>query len=73
MKKDEKQYLKLLGERIAEKRHAKGFSVQDFADKVGIARAHVYRIENGEHSPSITILRKIAKELGIVLSEIIKD
>lgn len=73
MKKGEKQYLKLIGNRIAALREAKGYSAQDFADKVGIAKAHVYRIEKGEHSTAITILRDIAHELKVDLTEIVKD
>ena len=67
----EKEYLKQLGERISKGREEKGLSGEALAEKVKLTRMHVYRIEKGRHPTSIIILRRISKELGISLKELI--
>lgn len=48
-------------------------SPTEFADKVGISRAHVYRLEKGEHPVNILTLRKIAIELNCSVAELIGE
>lgn len=69
----EKKYLKLLGERILEKREALGLSREELAEKVELTRMHIYRIENGENPTTILVLRRIAKTFGISPNELISN
>ena len=45
------------------KRVIKGLTQEQLAEKVGISRSHVTRIERGEIRPSVPV----AKKLGVVL------
>jgi len=66
-------FLQKLGKRIESLRESAGLSRQILAEKVGISRMQLYRIEtgSGDGNPSILVLRKISKELKVLLSELI--
>ena len=69
----DKIFIQKLGKKIETFRESIGITRQEFAKKVGISRMQMYRIETGnaEGNPSILVLRKIAKELGISVSELV--
>lgn len=46
-------------------RTEKGWSQERFADEAGIHRTYVSDIERGARNPTITILDKLAKPLGV--------
>lgn len=69
----EKQYLKVVGQKIKTLRETQGISVQDLAQMTEISRMQLYRIEDGENPTSILILRRISKVLGIALSELVME
>jgi DNA-binding XRE family transcriptional regulator len=71
VKKDEGRYLKLLGEEISRRRKSAMLTKKALADKTKLTRMHIYRIENGEHAASITILRRIAAALDTSLSDLV--
>lgn len=68
----DKQFLKKLGKKISQLREEKEISVQNLAEKVDVSRMELYRIEKGEVNSSINVLRRISKELGVDVSELIK-
>lgn len=49
---------------IYENRQRKGISQQKLADKTGMDRADISKLENAEANPTLTTLRKIADALG---------
>lgn len=49
-----------------------GFSQQGFARHAGIDRSYYAKIEKGEAEVSLTILRRLAKGLGLKLSELFR-
>ena len=53
-----------IGQRIAELRNAKGMTQQDVADKTGLLRQHISRIEAGKYSVGFDTLQAIAEALG---------
>jgi transcriptional regulator with XRE-family HTH domain len=57
---------------IIVKRAELGMSQDDLADKAGISRQSIWRIERGETNISIDTLYKIAKALGCEPSELLK-
>lgn len=52
-------------EEIIQRRKKKGLTQQQLADKVGISRVYLSRIENGQVEPSRILFRKIMLTLGI--------
>lgn len=64
---------KAVGVRVRLLRKAKGFSQEGFADHCGVHRTFMGSLERGEKNVSLETLGKIAKGLGITLSELLKD
>jgi putative transcriptional regulator len=52
------------GQRIAQARHRAGLSQQALAEKIGVRRLAIIRIENGTNRPSVDVALAIAHELG---------
>lgn len=71
MKKD-KINMKM-GFRLRQIREDNGFQQYEFADYCGISEAYYGRLERGEYSPTIKILDRISRTLGITISELVKD
>lgn len=61
---------KTLGKRIQKARKSRGLTQEDLAYKVGISRAYMGYIEQGRNMPSVEILEKIAKTLGVKISDL---
>jgi len=55
---------KIRGQRIAQARIDAGFSQQGFADKLGVGRQTIARLEGGGQTPSVDMALAIAGELG---------
>ncbi len=60
-----------LGEVIREQRSALGYSQESYADAIGLHRNYVGGIERGERNVSLQNLEKLAKGLGLNLSELV--
>lgn len=71
MKKD-KINIKM-GYRLRTIREDNGFQQYEFAVLCGISETYYGRLERGEYSPTIKILEKISRTLGISISELVKD
>ena len=59
-----------LGEQIKRMRNAKGLSQKEVLNISGLDKAQLSRIENGKTDPSFSTLEKIAKALGLSLSQL---
>jgi len=53
-----------IGQRIADKRSALGFSQEEFAEQIGLSRAAVGKIERGEVAPRTDTLISVCRILG---------
>lgn len=62
---------KTICKRIKEFRSKKGFTQEDLAEKVGVSRVYIGYVEQGRNTPSLEILEKISKSLGIKITEIL--
>ena len=60
-----------IGERIRAIRKAKGLSQEQLANEASLDRSYMGGIERGEHNFNVMTLIKIAKTLGINISELI--
>ncbi|MEP2827820.1 helix-turn-helix transcriptional regulator [Parvibaculum sp.] len=54
-----------LGLNVQRLRRDKGWSQEEFAFECGLHRTYVSGIERGVRNPTVTILEKIAKALGV--------
>ena len=61
---------KQLGKRIRRFRKENKLSQEDLADKVGIHRTYMGKIERGESNPPVHTVEKIARALKIRLFEL---
>ncbi len=59
-----KKYSNNIGARIAEIRKEQGMSQADLADKCGMQRPNITRIETGSCGITLNVLEKIAQALG---------
>ena len=71
MKRDEADYLKRLGQHIAELRKAKGYSQDRLYIEAGFSRGTSSKIENGLVNPQILTLKKIADTIGVPLKRLL--
>lgn len=65
-------YLRKLGRKIVQLRTEKKISQNQLAKNIGSINTHLRRIERGEVSCGINMLRAIAAELDISVSELVK-
>ena len=61
---------KNIGKRMQKYRKEKGLSQVEMAEKIGVSPTYIGFIEQGVRNPSIATLDKIARVLGVKLSEI---
>ncbi len=54
-----------IGLNVRKLRHDKGWSQEDYADRVGIHRTYVSDIERGARNPTATVIEKLAKPLNV--------
>ena len=54
-----------LGRNVRALREAKAWSQEAFAHEAGIHRTYVSDIERGARNPTITMVEKLAKPLGV--------
>lgn len=55
----------MLGTAIKIFRMTKGFRQGDFAQRVGVSPTHLSLVEGGRRRPSLPLVERIAKELGV--------
>ncbi len=64
--------LKRFGLRVRKLRKAKGLSQEAFAADCGLDRTYMGGIERGERNVALRNIEKIAKALGITVSELMR-
>ena len=60
-------------EKLSKLRNNKGFTQQEMAKKIGIGIAQIRRYEAGKSSPTLEVIKNIAKTLGVSTDELIFD
>ncbi|KKM22401.1 hypothetical protein LCGC14_1625730 [marine sediment metagenome] len=61
-----------LGERLKQRRQAKGMTLHDLSEASGFHTSYLGRIERAERRPSAPVLRQIAEPLGFTDVELFK-
>lgn len=69
-KKADKKFLKALGRRIKEIRKQQEISQDQLSFEAGIRREQIIRIESGEQSTGVGILKRITEVFEISLKEL---
>jgi transcriptional regulator with XRE-family HTH domain len=62
-----------LSRRIAGERAARRWSLAELAERSGVSRAMLSKIERREASPTATVLLRIATALGLTLAELLTE
>ncbi|PYN78398.1 MAG: hypothetical protein DMD96_21215 [Candidatus Rokuibacteriota bacterium] len=57
--------------RLRRIRERQGLTQEALAQKSGVSRAYLSRLEMGRHDPPLSRLRKIAKALRVKVSELV--
>lgn len=68
----ERKFLLAFGRRLAELRKARGYTQNDFADELDISRLSLAYFETGRRWPRPVTLQKLAKKLGVTVSDLFK-
>mgnify|MGYP001564626001 CR=1 FL=1 len=70
--KEEKEFLKLLGENIIHIKKKTNLKSKNIYEELEIDKSNYRRIEAGKTNVSVLLLRRISKMLGIPCEELIK-
>ena len=77
MKEQEKQQTRdRIGLRIATLRKMQGMTITELADKAGLDRGHVSRVEAGKYAVTLDVMENIAEALGMtvdIIDERLRD
>jgi transcriptional regulator with XRE-family HTH domain len=65
--------LRALGWRVRQLRESKGWTQETLAGRAALDRSYVAGIEAGLRNPSTKALAKLARALGVTLSELFRD
>ena len=60
-----------LANRIAIERQTRGWSLAELADRSGVSKAMISKIERGEASPTATLLGRLSGAFGLTLSTLL--
>jgi len=60
------------GERVREERHKQKLSQEELASKAGVHRTYIGMIERAEKNITLENIEKVAKALGISISNLLK-
>ena len=63
---------KRLAMRVKEERERRGWTQEQLAEKAGISRGFLARLETARHDPKLSTLEKIAKALKIDIAKLLK-
>lgn len=58
--------------RLKQFREAKGLSQAALAEKVGLSREYIARLETGKHDPPLSRVEKLAKALKVPIEKLLK-
>lgn len=65
-----REYTKQLSEKLREVRKEKKLTQQELADKAGLHLTYVGHLELGKYHPTVFVMWKIAKALGVSMNEL---
>jgi transcriptional regulator with XRE-family HTH domain len=60
-----------LGERVRELRQGRGLTLEELAERSGVSRAMISKLERGEKNPTLVVAAKLAEGFGVTLSQLV--
>ena len=60
-----------LGERVRALRRERGWTLEILAERSGVSRAMISKLERGEKNPTLVVAAKVAEGLGVSLSQFV--
>ncbi|ANE46470.1 XRE family transcriptional regulator [Paenibacillus swuensis] len=63
----------IFGEKLKTERTKKGWTQEEFAEKLFVSRQSVSKWENGQNYPSIEMVIKISDMLGLTIDELLRS
>lgn len=60
-----------LGERVRELRRGRGLTLEELAERSGVSRAMISKLERGEKNPTLVVAAKLAEGFGATLSQLV--
>src|ERR687885_1687210 len=60
-----------LGERVRALRRERGLTLEELAQRSGVSRAMISKLERGEKNPTLVVAAKVAEGLGVGLSRLV--
>src|SRR5918998_1372586 len=64
-------YGERLGARVKEHRRRRGLTLEELAERAGVSRAMISKVERGEKNPTLVVAAKVAEGLGVTISELL--
>jgi transcriptional regulator with XRE-family HTH domain len=62
---------KKFGKRLRTLREERGWSQEEFADRAGLHRTYVSAVERGVRNPTLSVLERLSKALGMPMAEMV--
>jgi transcriptional regulator with XRE-family HTH domain len=62
---------KKFGKRLRTLREERGWSQEEFADRAGLHRTYVSAVERGVRNPTLSVLERLSKALGLPMAEMV--
>ncbi|QWC57495.1 helix-turn-helix domain-containing protein [Erythrobacter sp. 3-20A1M] len=66
-------FAKSFGARVAVLRERAGLSFAEFAEPMGTSKGYLWKVEKGETVPTLRNAARMARVLGVTLSELVED
>src|SRR5829696_4455560 len=60
-----------LGGRVREFRRERGLTLEALAERSGVSRAMISKVERGEKNPTLIVAAKVAEGLGVSLTHLV--
>jgi transcriptional regulator with XRE-family HTH domain len=58
--------------RVKQLRESRGLTQEALAEKAGLSRAYIARLEIGRHDPTLSTLEKLAKALKVKVGKLLE-
>ena len=62
---------KKLGSKVQRLRHDQGLSQEELADRAGLHRTYVSGVERGVRNPTLTVVERLARALGVSVAVLV--
>lgn len=69
---EDRAYRRVLGDRLRHLRAERGLTQEQLADRAGLAREYLSKVESGHRNPSLDIIARLAQALEVSLEDLFR-